>query len=131
VARRVASRAEAALPRRQSTPPCPTTVAVHIHSVWGFAKFAQNLNWTQNFAKTKVVHNFINYKTSFGDQSQFGVEQDEFDKTVWISNPNSRKFKFLNWGQTEFPKLLLILYNNLKNSQHESCSTFCALQLSC
>ena len=52
-------------------------------------------------------------------------------KTVWNSKFNFRGFKFLNWGRLEFPKLLLFFLNNLKNSQHESCSTFYVLQLSC
>ena len=73
----------------------------------------------------------MSYKTCFGDQSQFWVETSEFAKTVLKFKLNSKKFKFLNWGRSEFPKLLLILHNSLKNSQHESCSTFCALQLSC
>jgi len=52
-------------------PPCPNTIASPIHSVCSFAKFAQNLNWSQNSTKTKVVQNFVRYKTCFGDQSQF------------------------------------------------------------
>ena len=74
---------------------------------------------------------FKSYKTPFGDQSWIWVEIGEFVKTVCNSNFISAKFKFLNWGKSGFPKLLLIFHNNLKNSQHESCSTFWALQLSC
>ena len=44
VAKRVAALGAAALLRRQSTPPCPNTVAGHIHSVCLFAKSDQNLN---------------------------------------------------------------------------------------
>jgi hypothetical protein len=52
------------------------------------------------------------------------VEQDEFDKTVWISNPNSRKFKFLNWGKSEFLKLLLFFLNNLKTPNMKVAQLF-------
>ena len=52
-------------------------------------------------------------------------------QTVWNPNLKLGKFQFSNWGRLEIPKLLLIFQNNLKNSQHESCSTFQALPLSC
>jgi hypothetical protein len=53
------------------------------------------------------------------------TKQFEIQISIW------GKFQFLNWGRSEFPKLLLILHNNLKNFQQESCSNFSALQLSC
>jgi len=53
----------------------------------------------------KVVQNFKSYKTFVGDQNQFGVEISEFVKTVGNSNPNSGKFKFLNWGQNRVSKI--------------------------
>ena len=56
----------------------------------------------------------------------------------WWIWQNSLNFKsqigeipILNWGRSEFLKLLLIFHNHLENSQHESCSTFWVLQLSC
>ena len=92
------------------------------------AKNNQNLNRSQNFTKKKLVQNFVSYKTPLMTKDGFEMERDGFES-------NSLKFKlnskFLNWGKTEFQKLLLILHNNLKNFQHESCSNFQALQLSC
>jgi hypothetical protein len=69
VARRVATLDAATLLRRQSTPLLEHCSKLLSKQFWGFAKFAQNLNWSQNSTKTKVVQNFICYKTCFGDQS--------------------------------------------------------------
>ena len=55
-----------------------------------------------------------NFAKQFENQTQF-----KRNSNFWIG------------ANQDFQKLLLILHNNLKNSQHESCSTFCALQLSC
>ena len=52
-------------------------------------------------------------------------------KQFEVQNSIQRNSNFWIWGRSEFPKLLLIFHNNMKNSQHESCSTFWALQLSC
>ena len=60
------------------------------------------------------------------------MERDEFEPNSLKSKSQvGKKIPILNWGRLEIPKLLLIFQNNLKNSQHESCSTFQALQLSC
>ena len=49
--------------------PYRVTVATLIPSFLNFVKFSRNLNWSQICVKTKVVPNFISYKTCFGDQS--------------------------------------------------------------
>ena len=49
--------------------PYRITVATLIPSFLNFVKFNRNLNWSQICVKTKVVPNFISYKTCFGDQS--------------------------------------------------------------
>jgi len=52
-------------------------------------------------------------------------------KTVWNSKFQFGENSNLNWGKLEIPKLLLIFFNNLKNSQNICCSILWALQLSC
>ena len=64
-------------------------------------------------------------------RADFECNRVNLAKTVWKSNSNQRNSNFWFGDKTGFPKLLLFFLNNLKNSQHESCSTFCALQLSC
>jgi len=53
----------------QCIPPCSSTVASHIQLFCCFAKFSQNLNWSQIFTKMKVVQNFKSYKSSLIAQS--------------------------------------------------------------
>jgi hypothetical protein len=76
-----AARAAAMLDRAPRS--TSATVAIPILPFFCFfVKYDQKLNWSQITTKIKVIQNFTNYKSSFGDQSQFWVENDEFDKTV-------------------------------------------------
>ena len=129
----VAARTHMALyarwPRRtRARDPPRITVASPIHSFLFFANYFQNLNWSQNSAKTKVVQNF---EWILSGRAWIWVEGHEFEENSFNSKFQFGENSNLNWGKLEIPKLLLIFLNNLKNSQNKSCSIWSALQLSC
>ena len=64
-------------------------------------------------------------------RANFEWNMVNLSKQFVIQIPIQGNSNFWIGDKSEFPKLFLIFQNNLKNSQHESCSTFWALQLSC
>jgi hypothetical protein len=77
------------------------------------------------------VQHKIAYNIHLRLKFRFRKEGDEFNQNSLNFKSQIGEIPILKWGRLEILKLLLIFLNNLKNSQHESCSTFWALQLSC